>query len=252
MSGGDASAAGRTRPLTSPSRIAALLERHGLTPDKGLTVELAARARRVVSVELDRRLAPALAETLRSLANVELIQGDAVRFDFSTLPEGSVLVANLPYNVATAVLTRALESGRFTRMAFLVQREVADRLTAEAGSPAFGALTLLVRHFGRARRVRHVPPGAFLPPPKVTSSIVRIDLRPDALPDPALFAFIRTGFAHRRKTLAKNLAMAGYAREAVHGALDRLGLDRRVRAEALDLDAFRALIEHLQAREDPE
>ncbi|MEJ2290453.1 MAG: hypothetical protein P8Y05_01905, partial [Deinococcales bacterium] len=73
-----------------------------------------------------------------------------------------------------------------------------------------------------------------------------------ALPDPALFAFIRTGFAHRRKTLAKNLAMAGYAREAVHGALDRLGLDRRVRAEALDLDAFRALIEHLQAREDPE
>ncbi len=290
MSGraGDGPDGARGRSLTSPSRIADLLQRHGLTPDKGfgqnflvdasalaaiveaaaiapsdvvfevgpglgtLTVELAARARRVVSVELDRRLAPALAETLDGLDNVELVQGDAARFEFATLPQGSLLVANLPYNVATAVLTRALESGRFARMVFLVQREVAERLTAEPATPAFGALTLLVGHFGRARRVRHVPPGAFLPPPKVTSSVVRIDVRPEVGPDPALFELIRQGFAHRRKTLAKNLTMAGYPREAVLDALDRLGLDRRVRAEALDLEAFRALLGLVQARKDPD
>lgn len=284
---GDERDAAATGSLTSPSTVAALLRRYGLTPDKGfgqnflvdasamsaiveaaaigpadvvfevgpglgaLTVELAARAGRVVSVELDRRLAPALTETLAAFDNVELVQGDAARFDFLTLPRGSLLVANLPYNVATAVLTRALESGRFARMVFLVQREVAERLTAEAGAPAFGALSLLVGHFGHARRVRHVPPGAFLPPPKVTSSVVRIDVRPDARPEPALFALIRKGFAHRRKTLAKNLAMAGYPRETVLDALDRLGLDRRVRAETLRLDVFRALLGLLQARKAP-
>ena len=204
-----------------------------------------------MSVELDRRLAPVLAETLSGLDNVELVEGDAVRFDFAHLPEGALLVANLPYNAATAVVTHALESARFTRLVFLVQREVAERLTAEAGTPAYGSLSLLVRHFGEARRVRRVPPGAFLPPPKVTSSVVRIDVRPGARPDPELFAFIRTCFAHRRKTLVKTLAMAGYDRTRVEAALQRLGLTERVRSEQLDLDAFHDLMRLVQDRKDP-
>jgi len=285
VSGGGA--ADRVRPLTSPSRVAELLRRHGLTPDRGfgqnflvdaatltaivdaaaiaptdtvfeagpglgvLTRALAERAGRVVSVELDRRLVPVLAETLSGLGNVELVEGDAVRFDFGRLPEGALLVANLPYNAATAVVTRALESGRFTRLVFLVQREVAERLTAGAGTPAYGSLSLLVRHFGEARQVRRVPPGAFLPPPKVTSSVVRIDVRAGARPDPELFAFIRTCFAHRRKTLVKTLVMAGYDRARVEAALQRLGLTERVRSEQLDLDAFHDLMGLVQDREDP-
>jgi len=286
VSGGGDGAADRARPLTSPSRVAELLRRHGLTPDKGfgqnflvdsatltaivdaaaitstdtvfeagpglgvLTRALAERAERVVSVELDRRLAPVLAETLSGLDNVELVEGDAVRFDFGRLPEGSLLVANLPYNAATAVVTRALESARFARLVFLVQREVAERLTAEAGTPAYGSLSLLVHHFGTARQVRRVPPGAFLPPPKVISSVVRIEVRSGARPDPELFAFIRTCFAHRRKTLVKTLAMAGYDRSRVEAALQRLGLAERVRSEQLDLDAFRDLMRLVQDRKD--
>lgn len=278
---------GSAHPLTAPSRVTALLRRHGLTPDRdfgqnflidagvlasivgaarighddtafevgpglgALTVELAQRARHVVSVELDRRLLPLLADTLAPYPNVELIEGDGARFDFRRLPPGSVLVANLPYNVATAVLARSLESLRFQRLVFLVQREVADRLTAQPGSPAYGALTLFVRHFGEARTLRRVPPGAFLPPPKVTSSVVRVDVRAEAEAEPELFALIRTGFAHRRKTLAKNLALAGYPRADVKSALRRLGLDPRVRAERLDLDAFRGLLRLVQDRRTP-
>ena len=278
-------AAGSERPLTAPSRIQALLRRHGLTPDKGfgqnflvdasalraivdaaevspadtvfeagpglgvLTRALAERAARVVSVELDRRLMPVLAETLAGIDNVELVEGDAVRFDYASLPEGALLVANLPYNAATAVLTHALESGRFRRLVFLVQREVAERMTARPSTPAFGALTLVVAHFGSARIVRNVPPGVFLPPPKVTSSVVRIDVHPDARPDPALFALIHQGFAHRRKTLVKNLIRAGYPRERAERALAQLGLDPRVRAEALELARFEALLRALRGED---
>lgn len=285
MTGGG-SATRSERPLTAPSRVQALLKRHDLTPDKGfgqnflvdasalraivdaaevapsdtvfeagpglgvLTRALAERAAHVVSVELDRRLMPVLAETLAGLDNVVLIEADAVRFDYALLPEGALLVANLPYNAATAVLTGALESARFRRLVFLVQREVADRLTAEPGTPAYGSLSLLVRHFGSARQVRRVPPGAFLPPPKVTSSIVRVDVRRGAHADPALFAFIRTCFAHRRKTLLKNLTMAGHDRARIGRALARLGLDERVRAEALGLEAFHALLRDVASRED--
>lgn len=270
-------AADAGRALTAPSRVAALLRRHGLVPDKSfgqnflidaavleaivtaadigagdtvlevgpglgaLTIALASRARHVVTVELDRRLLPVLDETLAGHSNVEVVQGDAARFDFRRLPPGSLMVANLPYNVATAVVTRALESVRFTRLVFLVQREVAERMTAEPSTSPFGALSLLVHHFGRARIVRRVPPGVFLPPPKVSSSVVRIDVRPDASPDRPLFDLIHRGFAHRRKTLFKNLKMAGLDPEHIDQAFSELGWDRRVRAEQLDLAGFRAL-----------
>lgn len=291
--GGPAGSAGEhepsppeTGPLTAPSRVAALLGRHRLTPDKSfsqnflvdasalraivdaaeiasgdtvyevgpgigvLTRELAARAGRVVSVELDRRLLAVLAETLADVDNVEVVRGDATRYDLSALPAGSLMVSNLPYSVATPVVARVLESGRFRRLVFLVQREVADRLTAEPSSPAYGSLSLLVQHFGRARSLRRVPPGAFFPPPKVTSAVVRVDVREGATPDPELFALIRAGFAHRRKTLARNLSMAGHARQDVMEALRRLGLDPKVRAEALDLDGFRRLHARLVGRTD--
>lgn len=273
--------------LTAPSTVRALLRRHALTPSKGfgqnflvdaavlratidaaavspadtvlevgpglgaLTAALAARAGRVVSVELDRRLLPVLAETLAPYRNVELVAGDALAFDLDALPPGSLLVANLPYNVATPLIARALESGRFARLVFLVQREVADRLRAAPGSSAYGALSLLVRHFGEARVVRQVRPGAFLPPPKVSSSVVRITVRGDARPAPALFSFIHRGFAHRRKTLHNNLVRAGFAVGAVQGAMREMTLDPRVRAEALDLDAFRELFERLRPADDP-
>lgn len=218
-----------------------------------LTHALASAGAHVTSVELDRRLLPVLEETLADLAEgpgggtVEVVPADAMHFDLARMPLGSLLVANLPYNVATPIIARALESGRFRRLVVLVQREVGERLAATPSSPAYGALSLLVAHFGRARLVKSVPPGAFYPPPKVTSAVVRVDVDEAARPDPGLFELIHQAFAHRRKTLRKNLEYAGLERETVLAALQDLGLDPRVRAEQLDLERFKELRQRLES-----
>ena len=270
--------------LTSPRVVRDLLRRHGLGADTSLgqhflidrgtlsaivaaadldagdeawevgpglgtlTVELARRARRVIAIELDRRLLPVLAETLAPWPHVEVRHADALRVDFATATPDAAFVANLPYQVGTAVLSRVLSCGRFSRAVVLVQKEVAERLVATAGSAAYGSLSLWVAHHARARIVRSVPPGAFLPPPKVTSAVVRLDVDPTARPDPATFALVRDGFRHRRKTLVANLRAAGDDPNDVQRALDELGFDPRVRAEVLDLAAFRRLARRLRPR----
>lgn len=206
-----------------------------------LTRALAETGASVVSLELDARLLPLLAETLQGLTNVRVLQADALEYDFGELPKDSLLVANLPYNVATPLIVRALESGRFKRLVVMVQKEVAERLSARPGEAAFGALSLVVAHFGRARKLRDVKPGSFFPAPEVTSSLVRIEVNPEARPEPALFELIHTGFRHRRKTLKKNLIMAGYDAAQVASALAQAGLEPRTRAEALSLGEFRSL-----------
>jgi 16S rRNA (adenine1518-N6/adenine1519-N6)-dimethyltransferase len=269
--------------LHAPSTVRALLERHGLRADKTfgqnflidwnalravvdaaeltgretvleigpglgvLTRELTQRAGRVVSVELDERLLPVLRETVQQAANLETVHGDAMEFDLSLLPKGALLVANLPYNIATGVIVRALESGVFARLVVMVQKEVAERLTAEPGDSQYGAVSLIVAHFAEAGIVRHVAPGCFYPPPEVTSSIVRLDVRSEAQPRPDLFRFVRDAFRHRRKTLAKNLRMAGHERQRIAAALSAEGLDPRVRGEELGLEAFKALHRRLGA-----
>lgn len=206
-----------------------------------LTRELAVRAQQVIAVELDRRLLPALAETLVDSNNVTVVHGDGLKYDLTQLPLASVLAANLPYHVATPLVARALASGRFKRLVFLVQKEVAQRMVAAPGGEAYGVLSLIVAHFATAKIVRDVPAAAFWPPPEVTSSLVRLAVRPHVAPDPELFALIHDGFRHRRKTLKKNLLLAGYLPERVARALSTLGLDERIRAEALGLAQFKEL-----------
>lgn len=271
-------------PLHAPRTVRALLERFGLRADKSfgqnflvdahalaaivnaaelshsdtvlevgpglgvLTRELAARSGRVVTVELDRRLVEVLKETVGEAPNLEIRFEDAMTFDFARLPEGSIMVANLPYNIATGLIVRALESGRFARLVLMVQKEVAERLTASPATPQYGAVSLVVRHFATARIVRNVGPASFYPPPEVTSSIVRLDVRTGAEAAPELFALVRDAFRHRRKTLGKNLQMAGYDRAQVMSALESTGLDSRVRGEELDLETFRDLQRELQAK----
>jgi 16S rRNA (adenine1518-N6/adenine1519-N6)-dimethyltransferase len=206
-----------------------------------LTRELAGRAREVVAVELDRKLLPVLEKTLAGLDNVRLVNADALRFDLGEMPHGSLMVANLPYNVGTAVMVRALESMRFKRLVVLVQKEVAQRLVAPPGGESYGYLSLVVGHFAVAEIVRDVPSTAFLPAPEVTSSVVRITCDLTASPDPGLFALVEASFKHRRKTLKKNLVMAGYAAAAIEAALGALGIAPKARAETLSLAEFREL-----------
>lgn len=263
--------------LSSRRVVSDLLNRHGLRPDKAfgqnflvdqnalnsivgaaelsrdqtavefgpglgvLTRELAARAGRVVAVELDARMLAVLHETTAGLDNVEILHQDALDFNYSQVPTGSSLVANLPYNVATPLVSRALESGRLKRIVVMVQREVAERMRAEVGDSGYGAYSILIAHYARATIVRDVSPGCFMPPPAVTSSIIRLDVRDGVQPDPDLFALVHASFAHRRKTLRKNLIMAGYSGSTVLHALGSLQLNDRVRAEELSLDRFRLL-----------
>lgn len=242
-----------------PERIAAeagLDEQTGVVevgPGVGcLTAELAKRAGRVAAIELDRALLPVLKETLRDFDNVTVIPGDATKLDLRALAEEKlpglrpVVCANLPYNVTTPLLTALIEAGCFETITVMIQREVARRICAGPGSADYGAFGLFVQWYCETELLFDVPPSCFVPQPKVTSSVIRLTRRP-APPLPVrdeklLFRIIRAAFNQRRKTLVNALSSGlGLGKGEVEAALGEVGLDARVRGEALDIAAFAAL-----------
>jgi 16S rRNA (adenine1518-N6/adenine1519-N6)-dimethyltransferase len=214
-----------------------------------LTLGLAGAAGSVVAVEVDSRLQAVVAETLAELDHVEVVWGDALQ-----LPLGgfgaTVLVANLPYNVATPVVLRVLEDAPEIRhMTVMTQREAGERLAAAPGSKVYGQVSAIVAYFGDARVVSPVSRRAFYPVPNVDSVLVRIDRAPrPSLPDREwLFTVIRSAFSQRRKTLRNALApLAGV--DGAAAAIADAGIPPTARAEELGLDAFAALSSSLDAR----
>ncbi len=178
-----------------------------------LTRWLSGRARLVHAIEIDRRLEPALAATLDGVENVRLLFADAMRVDFAALePPPAALVANLPYAVATPVVMDALPVCE--RFCVMVQREIADRLFAQPGTKAYGAVSVLVQLCCRRLAVRPVSRRVFSPVPRVDSALVAFERNSDrcAGPEwPAISRTIHAAFAHRRKRLANALALAGLA-----------------------------------------
>ncbi len=302
----------RAAALCSPRAVAEILRRHGLRARKRLgqhflvdrrvlaaivgaaeltpadavleigaglgtlTLALAARAGRVVAIEVARELAPVLAETLAGVASAEvghaagggldrsaagtsgevvpvrLVFGDALRLDLARLlaEEGAgrrwKAVANLPY-YATAPLLARLLGLPLDLLVLTVQKEVAERLVAAPGSHRYGALTVFVAYHAAAEVVAAVPPRSFYPPPLVASAVVRLRRRPAPpvpVPAPVLFAAVRAAFAHRRKTLANALAAElapPGGRGTVETALARASLDAGRRPETLSLEEFARL-----------
>lgn len=224
-----------------------------------LTEQLAARAGKVLSVELDRSLEGVLRETMAACDNVEILFGDILKQDIPALVREhfggmrAVVCANLPYNVTSPVLTALIRSDCFETITVMIQREVARRICAAANTPDYGAFSLFVQWYTRPELLFDVPPHCFHPQPKVTSSVIRLTRRrekPFAVSDEQLlFQIIRAAFNQRRKTLANALASGlGCERALIEQALENCGFDIRIRSEALDLGSFVALTDELAKR----
>ena len=207
---------------------------------------LAAGAARVLAVELDPAWAFALRCELPE-ARLEIAVGDALDLDWERLRGPALVAGNLPYNVGTAILERLLaRARRVPRAAFLLQKEVVDRLVARPGEPDYGALSVLVAARSRARRLGRLSPGAFRPPPRVESAFVGLELGVGAVAPQQFEAFarvVRLAFSRRRKTLRNALA-SGWGRDAAAAALAALRLAPTARAESLDLEVFLALLDY--------
>ena len=213
----------------------------------GLTAQLAARARLVVALEADGRLAAALAQTFAGRP-VEIVHGDALKVPW---PSADCICGNIPYQITSPLIERALRPPRPRAVVFLVQREVADRLAAPPGSRAYGALSAGVQLVATVERLFGVPRGAFRPPPRVESALVRLTpLQPaplDAAEELATRSLIRAAFQRRRQQLRRTLAeAAGLARPAAEALLESVGVPPETRPEMLAPAQFVALARGLQ------
>lgn len=217
-----------------------------------LTVAMAAVGARIVAVEVDVRVADALAEVIDDAPDVQVVVADALEVDLEVLcPPQTKLVANLPYSVATPLLLRVLDEVSAVRSGLvMVQREVGERWAAKPGGREYSATTLHVDYLAEAEVVGEVPPTVFLPRPKVASVLVgfrRRDHPPVKVDDPADFmAFVKGAFGHRRKTLRNALAAAGHDRDAAVRALAEVGLSPDVRPERVDIEGFAGLYRRLR------
>ena len=216
-----------------------------------LTEALCERYKKVVAIEIDRALLPVLDETLGRFDNVEIICGDAMNIDFNELVKehfGGMKVcvcANLPYYITSPIIMKLLEYGTlFESITVMIQKEVADRLCASAGSAMCGAITLAVNYRAAVEKVITVAPGNFLPPPKVSSTVIKMTMLkepPVACGDAEkMFEIIKLAFGQRRKTLSNALSSV-YGKSDVERALDTLGLQTDIRGEKLGIREFAAL-----------
>ena len=209
-----------------------------------LTRYLADRTAQVHAVELDRSLEPTLREALGERDNVHVEFADALRFDYATLdPPPHKLVANLPYNVATPLVAESLTRlPTVERWTVMVQREVADRFFASPGTKAYGGVSVLLQLTTERTGFHPVSRNVFRPRPNVDSALVAF--RRTSMPEDfeRISEVVGAAFAHRRKTLPNSLELAGVAsREQAVAALERIGREPNVRAEALASDEFAAL-----------
>ena len=226
-----------------------------------LTTQLARRAGKVVSVELDRRLYPVLAETMAPYENFTLVEGDVMQLSLPALVQehlGSlrpVLCANLPYNITTPFLTACVESHCFDSLTVLIQKEVAQRICAAPGTADYGAFTLLMQYYTEPELLFTVPNTCFLPMPKVTSAVIRCITRekpPVAVQSEAmLWRTVKAGFALRRKTLANSL-QTGFplSKQELTQIIASCDLPGDIRGERLCLADYARLADALYAATD--
>lgn len=220
-----------------------------------LTLALAETGARITAIEIDHGIAPVLRDVVKDLPNVSVVVGDALELDWNEIiPPGSsaVVVANLPYNVATPLVADLLDAiPQISRFVVMVQKEVALRLASSVGSSDYGAISVKVAYWATARVLGDVPPSVFIPRPKVTSSIIEITRRempavgPHIAPQ-QLFKVIRTGFGQRRKMLRRSLAAI-----ATPENFENAGVSPESRPEELNVEQWGRLATEIQKNHRP-
>ena len=239
-------------------------------PGRGaITALLAPKARRLIAVELDRVLAAQLRLKFAARPNIEVIEGDILKIELDTVfgpkpgslrpglnfaPEPALVVGNLPYYITSDILLRLLDYHRyFSTIVIMVQKEVADRLAASPGTRDYGLLSATAQLYAKVENLFTLPPGAFAPPPKVYSTVVRMTIDPRAeslgVRDDEFIAFLKLSFGQKRKTLVNNLKTQ-YSKKALDKAMANSGVKTAVRAEALTLEKAAALFRALRDSPD--
>ena len=217
-----------------------------------LTQYLAENAGKVLAVEIDKNLIPILGETLKEYDNVEIINEDVLKIDINSIIEEKnngkpiKVVANLPYYITTPILMELLERRlNVESITVMVQKEVADRMQAQPKTKDYGALTLAVQYYSDANINFIVPPGCFMPRPNVDSAVITLTIHKGSgfsvENEDLMFEIIKASFAQRRKTLLNGLNNAPnlkFTKEDVISALNEMGIDERIRGEALSVEDF--------------
>ena len=220
-----------------------------------MTQYLAASARKVFAVEIDKALIPILEDTLKEFDNVQVINQDILKVDIKKLAEEHndgkpiKVVANLPYYITTPIIMGLFESQvPIDSITVMVQKEVADRMKVGPGTKDYGALSLAVQYYAEPYIVANVPPNCFMPRPKVGSAVIRLtrhEKPPVEVADEKLmFRLIRASFNQRRKTLANGLNNSpelSYSKEEIQQTIEKCGFKAGIRGEALTLEDFAKL-----------
>jgi 16S rRNA (adenine1518-N6/adenine1519-N6)-dimethyltransferase len=229
-----------------------------------LTALLASRARRLMAIELDRVLAAQLRMKYSATPNVEIIEGDVLAIDFSTLfgpmpgrsrpglpliPTKARVVGNLPYYITSPILSRLFQfHEHFEILVIMVQREVADRIAAKPNGSEYGLLSATVQLYAKVEKLFTLAPGAFSPPPKVQSSVLRLTIAPQferlRVSEEQFLEFLKLSFGQKRKTLVNNLK-AQYPQVSLKAALEKSRIKPNARAEAVSLEKMAELLRAL-------
>ncbi|GGE53961.1 ribosomal RNA small subunit methyltransferase A [Pullulanibacillus camelliae] len=226
-----------------------------------LTYKLAQEAKQVVAIEIDRRLEPALKERFGDVPNVEILFQDILETDIDALiktyvkdGERVAVVANLPYYVTTPILMRFLSHASYINtIVVMIQKEVAERLSADPGQKSYGSLSIAVQYTSVAEIVMTVPKTVFIPQPNVDSAVIRLDIRSEKKVhvhnEAFFFKVVKAAFAQRRKTLINNLlhTFGKDKKETIVALLDSIAIDPQRRGETLSIEEYAKLSEALQS-----
>ncbi|MDO4711966.1 MAG: 16S rRNA (adenine(1518)-N(6)/adenine(1519)-N(6))-dimethyltransferase RsmA [Peptostreptococcaceae bacterium] len=229
-----------------------------------LTYELALRAKKVIAIEIDKNLIPILEETLRDVDNVEIVNQDILKTDLNelslTYAEGKPIkvVANLPYYITTAIIMKFLESGiPLDLFVLMIQKEVAERISAKPSTKDYGSLTVALQYYAESELLCKVPRLAFIPPPNVDSSVIRLRARQkkevQVENEELFFKVIRGSFSKRRKTIINSLSTyESFNKEQIASGLKKAGIDPKRRGETLTIDEFAKLTNCIDGERDPQ